>query len=98
MKSAFDGLGVYQITRTSLPVRVYVDERGSERGAPRDSAPSTSTPLITGAIKGAANRGAYLDFNQHRVREFRAIERWARVVGAEVRVRCDAGAEASRSD
>ena len=41
--SAFDRPGGYWVTRTSLPVRVYVDERVSERGVPRFSTPSTNT-------------------------------------------------------
>lgn len=89
MKSAFGRPDAHQITRTSLPVRVYVDKRGSERGVfgiPH-RAPA---PLDNGEIKGAVNRGAYLDFDQHGVRRFRIVERGVRVADAEVGVGCDA--------
>ena len=92
MKGAFGRPGVHQITRTSLPVRVYVDERGSERGVCGilHRAPA---PLDNEEIRGTVNQGTYLDFDQHCVRRFRVIGRRARVAGAEARVGWDAEAE-----
>ena len=56
MKDAFGPPDTHQITRTSLPVRVYVDERGSERGVLGilRRAPAS---LDNGVIKCMANRG-----------------------------------------
>ena len=89
MKGAFCPPDVHQITRTSLPVRVYVDGWGSERGA-FGILHRTPAPSDNGEIDGAVNRGAYLDFDQHVARRFRTIGRRARVADAEVKVGCDA--------
>lgn len=43
MKCALSRPDVYYTTPTSLPVSVYMDERESERGAPRNSTPSASS-------------------------------------------------------
>ena len=74
MKDAFGRLDVHQITRTSLPVRVYVDKRGSEHGSlgiPHQAL----APLDNGVIRGAMNRGTYLDFDHHDVGRFRVVGR-----------------------
>ena len=92
MKSPSGRPDVHQITRTSLPVRVYVDNWGSERDVfgILHRAPA---PLDNGEIRGAVNRGTYLDFDQHIVRRFRAIGRRVRVADTEVRVGYDAEAD-----
>ena len=73
-KDAFGRLDVHQITRTSLPVRVYVDKRGSERGV-LGILHRAPTLLDNGVIRGAANRDTHLDFDQHNVGRFRVVGR-----------------------
>ena len=74
MKDTFCRLGVHQVIRTSLPVRVYVDKRGSDRGVLGilHRAPAL---LDNGVIRGAVNRGTHLDFDQHNVGRFRVVGR-----------------------
>lgn len=74
MKDAFGRLDVHQITRTSLPVRVYVDKWGSERGG--FGIPHRAPALLdNGVIRGAANLGTHLDFDHHDGRRFRVVGR-----------------------
>ena len=94
MKDASARPDVHQITRTSLPVRVCVDGRESERGV-LGIIHRAPTPLDKGEIKGVERRDAHLDFNQHGARWIRTIGLRVGVGDAEVRVGCDANADSN---